>query len=55
MAKHAEEVNRTLLHDLGLSQYEMDELWTMLKKNRRKLSITAQLQLKKVTCTSTPR
>jgi hypothetical protein len=30
----------------------MDELWTMVKKNRRKLSITAQMQLKKVTPTS---
>jgi transposase-like protein len=54
MAEHAEEVNRTLLRKLDLTQYEMDELWTTVKKNRRKLSITAQLQLKKVTCTSTP-
>jgi transposase-like protein len=54
MAEHAEQVNRTLLSKLNLSQYEMDELWTMVKKNRRKLSITAQMQLKKVTPTSIP-
>jgi hypothetical protein len=54
MAEHAEQVNRTLLRNLDLSQYEMDKLWTTVKKNRRKLSLTAQLQLKKVTCTSTP-
>jgi transposase-like protein len=48
MAEHAEQVNRTLLCELNLTQYEMDELWTTVKKNRKKLSITAQLQLKKV-------
>src|SRR3990170_6365239 len=54
MAEHAEHVNKTLLHDLNLTQYEMDELWTMVKKSRKKLSLTAQLQLKKVAPTSTP-
>jgi hypothetical protein len=53
MAEHAEQVNRTLLHDLNLTQYEMDGLWTMVKKSRKKLSLTAQLQLKKVAPTST--
>ena len=53
MAEHAEHVNKTLLHDLNLTQYEMDELWTMVKKSRKKLSLTAQLQLKKVAPTST--
>jgi transposase-like protein len=53
MAEHAEQLNQTLLHDLNLTQYEMDELWTTVKKNRKKLSITAQLQLKKVASTST--
>ena len=55
MAEHAEEVNRTLLRELNLTQYEMDELWTTVKKNRKKLSVTAQLQLMKVAPTSTPR
>ncbi len=54
MAEHAEQVNKTLLCKLNLTQYEMDELWTTVKKNRRKLSITAQMQLKKVAPTFTP-
>ena len=54
VAEHAEQVNKTLLCNLNLTQYEMDELWTTVKKNRRKLSITAQLQLKKVASTSIP-
>ena len=53
LAEHAELVNQTLLVNLGLSQYEMDEFWTTIKKNRKRLSITAQLQLKKVVPTST--
>jgi len=53
LAEHAELVNQTMLRNLGLSQYEMDEFWTTIKKNRKKLSITAQLQLKKVVPTST--
>ena len=53
LAEHAEKVNQTLLHNLSLSQYEMDEFWTTIKKNRKKLSITAQLQLRKVAPTST--
>jgi transposase-like protein len=54
MAEHAEQVNKTLLCNLDLSQYEMDELWTTVKKNRRKLSMTAQWQLRKVASTFTP-
>ena len=53
LSEHAEKVNQTLLHNLSLSQYEMDEFWTTIKKNRKKLSITAQLQLRKVAPTST--
>ncbi|MBT0160977.1 IS1 family transposase [Candidatus Bathyarchaeota archaeon A05DMB-2] len=55
MAEHAQQVNQTLLRNLNLTQYEMDELWVTVKKNRRKLSVTAQLQLKKVTSTSIQR
>jgi transposase-like protein len=53
LAEHAEQVNQTLLRNLELSQYEMDEFWTTIKKNRKRLSITAQLQLRKVASTST--
>lgn len=54
LAEHAEQVNGTLLRGLGLSQYEMDEFWTTVKKNRKRLSVTAQLQLRRVTPGSTP-
>ena len=48
MAEHAERVNEYLIHNLGLTQFECDELWTTVKKNRKKLSVMAQLGLKKV-------
>jgi len=48
LAEHAQEVNETLIRNLGLGQLELDELWTTVKKNRRRLSLTAQLGLKKV-------
>jgi transposase-like protein len=35
MAEHAEQVNKTLLRDLNLTQYEMDELWTTVKKTEK--------------------
>lgn len=48
LAEHAEYVNETFLRSIPLEQYEMDEFWSMIKKNRRKLSVTAEMQLKKV-------
>jgi hypothetical protein len=54
LAEHAQEVNETLIRNLGLGQFELDELWTTVKKNRRRLSLTAQLGLKKVMRGSTP-
>lgn len=35
IAEHAELANQTLLHNFGLSQYEMDELWTTVKKTEK--------------------
>lgn len=35
MASHAKEANAILTKDLGLSEYEVDEFWTTVKKNRR--------------------
>lgn len=54
MAEHAEQVNGYLVKNLGLSQYECDELWTFVKKKRKHLSEQAQLSLKMATATSTP-
>jgi len=54
LAEHAERVNDHLIRDLGLTQFECDELWSTVKKNRRRLSTTAQLGLKKVMPGYTP-
>jgi transposase-like protein len=48
LAEHAAQVNNFLIRELDLGQFELDELWTTVKKNRRKLSLRAQLGLKKV-------
>lgn len=47
LAEHTKEVNDMLAKHLKLGQFELDELWAMVKKSRRKLSFTAQLGLKK--------
>jgi len=54
MAEHAEQMNKYLIRNLGLTPFECDELWSVVKKNRKRLSLTAQLGLKKVTRGSTP-
>jgi hypothetical protein len=38
-----------LIRNLDLTPFECDELGSVVKKNRRKLSVVAQLGLKKVT------
>ena len=48
LAENAEYVNESLLRSIPLEQYEMDELWTMIKKNRKRLSVLAEMNLKKV-------
>lgn len=35
MAEHVEAVNYYLIHDLHLSELEIDELWTFVKKKRK--------------------
>jgi len=37
LAKHAIKMTNYLVHDLGLSAYEVDELWTFVKKNKKNL------------------
>lgn len=32
--EHARQMTQFLVHDLGLKTYEVDEIWTVLKKNR---------------------
>ena len=53
MAEHATELNDYLIKDIGLSQFECDEIWTFIKKKKRHLSEKAKLSLKAVTATST--
>lgn len=48
LALHAEMVNSILLQEVKLGQFEVDEMWTFVKKNKRKLSQEAQIQMSKV-------
>lgn len=54
MAEHAERMNQYLIHNLDLTPVECDELWSVIKKNRRRLSAKAQLGLKKAMRGYTP-
>ncbi|MFZ2409942.1 MAG: hypothetical protein WAW23_00060 [Candidatus Methanoperedens sp.] len=47
MALHAKYVNDILLNEIKLSKFEVDEMWTTIKKNRKKLSMEAQNQMNK--------
>ncbi len=48
IAEHAQQMNDYLIRNLSLTPFECDELWSMVKKNRKRLSIMAQLGLKKM-------
>jgi len=54
LALHAEMVNSILLQEVKLGQFEVDEMWTFIKKNKRKLSREAQTQMKKAMPGFTP-
>ena len=54
LANHAGEVTGFLVRNLGLSTYEVDEFWSTVKKNKRKLSQTARRQILKATHGRTP-
>jgi hypothetical protein len=54
LAIHAETITQFLLKDVKLSTFEVDELWSTVKKNKRKLSPEAQEQIMKVTSGSIP-
>ncbi|KXA99388.1 hypothetical protein AKJ40_03255 [candidate division MSBL1 archaeon SCGC-AAA259M10] len=53
MAEHAEKMNDYLIEEVGLTPIECDELWSFIKKKKRKLSKTARIKLEKVMHTST--
>jgi len=48
LAIHAFSVNDTLLNEIELDPFEMDEFWSFVKKNKRKLSTEAEYNLSKV-------
>jgi len=48
LALHAELINDILLNEVKLGQFEVDEMWTFIKKNKKTLSKKAQEQLMKV-------
>lgn len=48
MAEHAEKMNEYLTEELSLTPIECDELWTFVKKKKRKLSEMARIKLEKV-------
>jgi hypothetical protein len=54
MAKHTEQMNEYLINNLGLTPSKCDELWCFVKEHKRKLSVAAQLGLRKVRHGSTP-
>ena len=54
LAIHAAEMTDFLVHDLGLSTYEVDELWSSIKKNKKTLSRQAQVGLSRVMSGRTP-
>ncbi len=39
LAAHATRATNYLVHDLNLSEYEVDEIWTFVKKTKRKLNL----------------
>ncbi len=54
IAEHAQQMNNYFIKNLSLTPFECDELWGMVKKNRKRLSVMAQLGLRKVMHGSTP-
>lgn len=54
LAIHAKQFTEYLVHDLKLSEYEVDEFWTFIKKTKRKLSSQAKSGLSKVNNGVTP-
>ena len=47
LAEHAMEITNLLVKDLDLSTYEVDEFWSTVKKNKRRLSPTARQEIAK--------
>jgi hypothetical protein len=48
IADHAMQITDFLVNNLGLETYEVDEFWTTLKKNKRRLSPKDLQEIRKV-------
>ena len=48
-AEHAKEMSKYLTKNVGMSTHELDEFWTFVKKNKKKLSPLAMKNLQQVT------
>ncbi len=46
LGEHATKVNNSLIRDLQWSPMELDEMWTFLKKSKRKLSPKANAEIR---------
>ena len=44
LAEHATEVSEYLMQNIGLSQFECDELWTFIKKKEKTLKRKSQIE-----------
>ncbi len=53
VAQHCEAVNQFLLHDVKLGTHEIDEFWSFVKKNKKKLPKNFSQTLKKAMHTLT--
>jgi transposase-like protein len=53
LAGKCKEANDFMLHDVKLSRVEVDEIWTFVKKNKRKLTSQTIRTINKVTATHT--
>ena len=45
LARHAREVTDYLIKDVGLTKVQVDELWSFVKKNKRKLTKEMRAQI----------
>jgi Glu-tRNA(Gln) amidotransferase subunit E-like FAD-binding protein len=49
LAKHARDVTDFLINNVGLSHIEVDEMWSFVKKKKRKLTTEMLEQINKAT------
>jgi polyhydroxyalkanoate synthesis regulator phasin len=49
LANHANEITDYLVNNLKLSTYEVDEFWTTVKKNKKRLSPKVRREIAKAT------